>query len=266
MIVWLNGALLKSAEARIDPLDRGFTLGDGLFETVAARGGKVLRIPAHLARLRQGCEILGLPYPAIDLEVALGKTFAANKLTDAVLRLTLTRGSAPRGLWPSGKSEPTLLITAEAMPAAPAPARCVIVTVTCRNQHSPLTRIKSVNYLDNILARKEAVERNADAAILPNTAGFIAESDAANVFIVKNGKAFTPPIADGALPGVMRAAILETGFASEKSLKPEDLSVADGVFLTNSLGIRLVTNINGTPINATANTFISGLKTKLVET
>jgi len=262
MIVWLNGVLLKSAEVRIDPLDRGFTLGDGLFETVAARGGKVLRIPAHLARLRQGCEILGLPYPAIDLEVALGETFAANKLTDAVLRLTLTRGPAPRGLWPSGKSEPTLLITAEAMPAAPAPARCVIATVTCRNEHSPLARVKSLNYLDNILARKEAVARDADEAIVLNTVGVVAEAAAANIFIVKNGKAFTPPVSDGALPGVMRAAILEANFAQEKSLKPEDLSTANGVFLTNSLGVRPVEIIDGRQVNA-IDGFIADLKAKL---
>ncbi len=261
MIAWLNGALLKSAKARIDPLDRGFLLGDGLFETIAARGGKILRLPAHLARLRRGCEILDLPYPAIDLEAALAATLAANKLADSVLRLTLTRGAAPRGLWPKEKSEPTLLITAQAMPDAPMPARCVIATVTRRNEHSPLARIKSLNYLDNILARREASERGADDAILLNTAGFVAETSAANIFIVKNGKAFTPPVAVGALPGVMRAAIIEAGLAEEKSLKLWDLFAADGVFFTNSFGVRAVASIDGRS-SGTVDHFIADLKAK----
>jgi branched-chain amino acid aminotransferase len=103
MIVWLNDALTDAETARIDPADRGFLLGDGLFETIALRSGKILRLESHLARLKLGCELLQfLPYPLIDFKAAIEATSAANQFTDAAIRLTLTRGAAPRGLLPPG--------------------------------------------------------------------------------------------------------------------------------------------------------------------
>lgn len=230
MIVWINGDLIESADARINPADRGFTLGDGLFETLAVRSGEILRFDAHCARLKRGCEVLDLPYPAGDLAKAIGSTLEVNHFSDAVVRLTFTRGAALRGIAPSGPSSPTLLIAVSGWPGSPPPARCIIAGVTRRNERSPLARIKSINYLDNILARQEAITRGANEAILLNTRGFVAEATVSNLFIVKEGRIFTPPISDGALPGTMRAEAIEIFSCQEKTLMPDDVYAADGVF------------------------------------
>ncbi|HUY68085.1 MAG TPA: aminotransferase class IV, partial [Alphaproteobacteria bacterium] len=125
MIVWLDGQLIDAEAVRIDPGDRGLTLGDGLFETIAVRGGNIALLAAHLARLRHGCAVLRLPYPDADCEAALRAVLDANKMTDAVLRLTLTRGAAPRGLLPPAEPRPALLISAAPLPPPAPAARCV---------------------------------------------------------------------------------------------------------------------------------------------
>ena len=235
----LNGQLLDAAAAGIAATDRGFTLGDGLFETIRVRQGRMQRLPAHIARLTRGAQILGIPLPDQELLKALERVRTANELEDGVLRLTLTRGSGPRGVLPPARPEPTLLITAAPMSPPPPPARLIIATITRRNEMSPLSGVKSLNYLDNILARQEAATRQADDAVLLNTQGRIAETSIANIFAVIEGRLLTPPMRDGALPGVMRAAMLGQG-AREQTLQCEDLAGAEEVFLTSSLGIRPV--------------------------
>lgn len=246
--VWLNSALVDSVAARIDPADRGFLLGDGVFETIAVRGGQILRLDAHGARLRQGCEVLSLPVPSVDLGAAIRATLAANALHDAAVRVTLTRGAGPRGVLPPPDTRPTLLITAAPLPPEPPPARCIVATVTRRNEQSPLARIKSLNYLDGILARQEARDRGADDAVLLNTAGTVAEATAANVFVVRAGRVFTPAVADGALPGIARAETLAAIEGIERQLTREDLICADELFLTSSLGVRPVVMLEGQPV------------------
>lgn len=263
MILWLNGGLHEDTEARIDPADRGFTLGDGLFETIAVRGGEILRLDAHCVRLKQGCEVLGLPYPAEDIKMTVNDTLGANNLSDAVVRLTLTRGKGVRGVAPSGNVKLTFMITVTGWPGSPPPARCIIANVTRRNEYSPLARIKSLNYLDNILAQQEAAARGANEAILLNTKGCVAEATVSNIFVVKDDHIFTPPIADGALPGVMRAAILAAYPCVEKLLVPDDIHTADGVFLTNSLGIRTLASIDGKAVGNAARAFMEDIRIKL---
>lgn len=250
MLIHLNGALVSAAEARVDPADRGLTLGDGLFETIRARDGRPLRLAAHCARLRAGAEVLDLPVPISDeaLDRALEETLKANAVTDGVLRLTLTRGPGPRGLLPPPQPRPTLLITAAAEASSPSPIRAVIATTTRRNEHSPLSRCKCINYLDNILARLEAAKRGADDALLLNTAGRLAGTTMANLFLVIDGVVVTPPVADGALPGVIRAEVVKAAGAGERSLKPEDLARASEAFVTNCLGIRALVSVDGAPI------------------
>lgn len=244
MMVWLDGGLIAAEAARIAPSDRGFTLGDGLFETLAVHGGEMARLPAHLARLAAGARVLGLPVPPFDLPQVATALLQANGLSDAVLRLTLTRGTGPRGVLPPAQPSPTLLVTAAPMAAPAGPARLVVATVTRRNEHSPLSRIKSLNYLDNILARQEAQARGADDALLLNTQGRVAESTIANVFLVLEGALVTPPLSEGALPGVMRAEILARG-AAERPIAVDDLAAASEVFLTSSLGVRSVRKVAG---------------------
>ena len=250
MLIHLNGALVSAADARVDPADRGLTLGDGLFETIRARDGRPLRLAAHCARLRAGADVLDLPVPVSDeaLGRALEETLKANAVTDGVLRLALTRGPGPRGLLPPPQPRPTLLITAATEASSPSPIRAVIATKTRRNEHSPLSRCKCINYLDNILARLEAAKRGADDALLLNTAGRLAGTTMANLFLVIDGVVVTPPVADGALPGVIRAEVLAAAGAEERSLKPEDLASASEAFITNCLGIRAVVSVDGAPI------------------
>lgn len=251
MMLWLGDRLVEEAQAHISPFDRGFTLGDGLFETLRLRGGAVLRPEAHLARLAAGATVLGLPVPGLDLGAALAATAQANGLSEGVLRLTLTRGSGPRGVLPPAAPVPTLVITAA--PAGPAlpPARLVIARTTRRNELSPLAQVKSLNYLDGILARQEAARRGADDAVLLNTKERVAETTIANLFAVIDGALVTPPLADGVLPGVMRAAVMAEG-AEERPLGAFDLERADEMFLTSALGIRSVGAIEGRAFSSVA--------------
>jgi len=252
MKVWLDGNIIDAAEARIDPADRGFTLADGLFETMRARNGKALRLSAHLARLHAGSGALGIPIPCSDkdLTAALAATLAANHLAEGMLRLTLTRGVGPRGLLPPDLVKPTLLITATAIAAEPPPARVIVATVTRRNEFSPTSRFKTLNYLDNVLARREAAAKQADDALLLNSQGRLVESTVANLFLVIDGDVLTPPVAEGALPGVMRAEVIDRLGAATAQLNPADLASATEAFLTNSSGIRALIAVDGKPVGA----------------
>lgn len=251
MKLFLGTALLEEPDAIVSPFDRGFTLGDGLFETLRIKGGKVLRVEAHLARLAAGADVLGMPLPAIDLTAALAQTAAANGLSEGVLRLTLTRGTGPRGVLPPAEPKPTLVITAAPLsPPLPA-ARLVIAQGTRRNDRSPLAQVKSLNYLDGILARQEAARRGADDAILLNTRDGVAETSIANLFAVIDGVLITPPLSEGVLPGVMRAEVVAAG-AQERPLTADDLSSAEEILLTSALGIRSVATLEGRPLPSTA--------------
>ncbi|HYE50045.1 MAG TPA: aminotransferase class IV [Azospirillaceae bacterium] len=244
-VLWLDGALVPAADARIDPADRGLLLGDGLFETMRVEAGAPLRLEAHLRRLREGARLLGLPVPRTDeaLADAVAAVVRANGLADAAVRLTLTAGAGPRGLLRPDPCRPTLMLAAAPLPPPPGPARLVIAAVTRRNEHSPLSRVKSLNYLDGVLAREEAKARGADDAVLLNTAGRVAEATAANLFAVVDGTLVTPPLSDGVLPGTMRAEIIRTRGAVERSLDVADLRRATEVFLTSALSIRQVLDV-----------------------
>jgi branched-chain amino acid aminotransferase len=251
MTVFLNGSLVAASEARIDPADRGLTLGDGLFETIAVRGGQAVRMDAHLARLRDGAEAIGLavPYAERELKSAFKDVIEANAIDEGVLRLTLTRGLGPRGLRPPVPAQPTCLITGVSQELAPGrPVTAVIATTTRRNEHSPLSGIKSIGYLDGILAAREAAKQDADDALLLNGAGNLAEATAANLFLVIGGGLVTPPVHDGAMPGVMRADVIKGLNAAERTLGPGDLSSASEAFLTNSLSIRSLVGVDGETI------------------
>jgi branched-chain amino acid aminotransferase len=235
VILWLNGALIPAAEARIAPDDRGLLLGDGLFETIRVQAGAPRHLAAHLARLRRGAQVIGLPLPALDWPTldwpaVLADTLAANGLTEGSLRLTVTR---------------TVLVTAAPAAPAPPPARLILARTTRRNEFSPLATIKSLNYLDGILARREATERGADDAILLNTRGRAAETTVSTLFVVLGTRILTPSVAEGALPGVARGLLLAHGVAEEAEIPPETLDRADGLILANSLGIRIGASLDG---------------------
>ncbi len=248
--VWLNGALCPASHARISPDDRGFTLGDGIFETLRAAGGAPRHAALHLARLRAGAAALGLGPPPDDarLHAAIAALLSANTLRDATLRITLTRGAGPRGLLPPPTPGATLLITATPFAAAAPQVSAIICQSTRRNEFSPLSRIKSLNYLDSVIARREADARGAEDAILLNTRGDAAEASAANLFVLRGASWATPPVADGALPGISRARLLARNLAHEARIAPDELFSAACVCLGNSLSLRMLTRLEGREI------------------
>jgi branched-chain amino acid aminotransferase len=134
------------------------------------------------------------------------------------------------------------------MPDAAGPVKAIIAMTTRRNEHAVTSRIKSLSYLDNVIARREAAEYDADDALLMNTQGRLAESTIANIFLMINGALVTPPVSDGALPGVMRADLIARFRAEEHPLEVDDLSRAEEAFLTNALGIRPLIEVAGQPI------------------
>lgn len=244
MIVWLNGVYQDEADAGIAPTDRGFLLGDGIFETVLAQHGRLILFDAHMARLEGAAHALGIPLPPMGpgLASACAGLLQRNGLANAPrasLRITLTRGSGPRGLLPPEDMYPTLLITA-ALAGAPPVSQTAIIATGRRNEWSSVANFKSLAYLDNIRARQEAQARGADDAILFNTHGALACASAANVFVWEEERLLTPPVSDGILPGIVRAAVIELARsmhidAVEQTISLDRLLVAEGAFFTNSL-------------------------------
>jgi branched-chain amino acid aminotransferase len=255
MILWLDGRLVPAAEARIDPADRGFLLADGLFETIRAEDGRALRVRRHLARLRHGAELLGIPLPLDDLRLVevLTTVLEANGLAAgaAALRVTLSRGPGPRGLLPPEATRPTLLVAATPLPPPRPPARARLAHSVRRNEGSPTSRLKTLAYVDNLLALREAVAGGGDEALLRNGQGRLACGSMANLFLFVDGRLVTPPPAEGALPGVTRGRLLELARdlgieVVERPLPLALLGRAAEVFLSNSLVlVRPVAEIDG---------------------
>jgi branched-chain amino acid aminotransferase/4-amino-4-deoxychorismate lyase len=232
--------------------DRGFTLGDGLFETVLAEAGAMPRLAAHVARLSAGCAVIGLPAPEpAAVEAAAYAALADAGLTSAraAVRLTLTAGSGGRGLDRPATPTPRLIAAAALAPKPDQPARLAVAGVR-RNDRSPASRLKTMAYLDNVLAREEARRAGADEAVMLNTTGAVACAGAANLFWVEGDTLVTPALDCGVLAGIMRAAVIacapQFGITVRETTAGLDvLLAADAVFLTNSLiGLRPVAAID----------------------
>lgn len=237
---WLNGQMWPVGAAWIDPADRGFTLGDGLFETIRVDHGQLVWLDRHLARLAAGCAILGIPHRFDDgiLAGACAAVIGEAGIDRGALRLTVSRGPGPRGLPPPAKPEPTVLVTGHAGASPQGPVTLVVARGTCRNQYSPLSRIKSLNTLDAILARREAMGQGGGDAVMLNTEGRVAETTIANIFARIDGAWATPPVEEGVLPGIMRAEVLARLGAVETPIPVATLIQADALVLTNALSIR----------------------------
>ncbi len=227
--------------------DRGFTLGDGLFETLLVVEGKPLNWEAHIDRLHRGCEALGLPKPApIDcLSAAEYAVEAAGPLRRAAVRINLTAGPGGRGL--DRPEQPGRGLTASASPIfGPGWPVRLLTSPIRRNEGSPTSRLKSLAYLDNVLARRDAGLRGADEALMLNNRGELACAAAANLFWIEGRELFTPALDCGVLDGTVRAALLARTGAHEVKAGPETLLAADALFLTNSLiGVAPVQSLDG---------------------
>ncbi len=241
--VSLNGALKPAAEAAVSLFDRGFLYADGLFETIAVRAGRPIRWAAHLARLRQGAGELriSMPFDQAGLERAARGLIEANEAGDAVLRVNLTRGVGARGYLPQGAATPFLAMTLHLLAGVETRgAKRLVLSRQRVYSGDPLNRLKTTGKLRQVLARGEAAERGADEALLLNERGELAEASGANVFWVRGGALFTPPVEAGILPGTTRGAVLNLagrlGLRVEQILAPpEALAEAEGVYLTSSV-------------------------------
>lgn len=244
-MIYLNGQFLSPDQAKIATNDRGFLLSDGLFETIRVYQGKPFALKEHWARLTKAAEVLELP---IELsyektEKIITELLDLNTLkgAEANLRLTITRGTGPRGLNYPDDTKPTVMIAAFPYVAHTIHPANVTISTIRRNEYSPLANIKSLSYLDNVLARREAVKQHFDEAILLNTQGNIVEASAANIFLVtKNDILVTPRLEDGALPGITRQMVLKLAAKNhirteERSIQPKELLTAKEIFLTNSI-------------------------------
>jgi branched-chain amino acid aminotransferase len=256
MIVYLDGQWMPADQARVSIFDRSFLYGDGLFETMRVYGGRFLLWREHWDRFTHGTEVLGIACPEAEtrvLEIAR-ESLDRNQLPDAVVRLHLSRGVGKRGYSPRGADRPTFIITTHPAPALEeaAPAAWHLRTASIRlPAHDPLAAFKSANKLIQVLARAEADSFGADDALLLNQHGHLAEASSANLFWFSDDHLCTPPLSDGALPGVTREFLLRqlrrAGWAcSEVSRGPEALVAAHGVFLTVSgLGVVEVGALDG---------------------
>lgn len=244
MIYW-NGKIVSPEIAAIAPTDRGFLLGDGLFETMRAYEGRIFALREHWERLKNSADYLKIPLAisCVELEKIANELLDQNNLLgqNASLRLTLTRGSGPRGLLPPKEVQPTLILAAFPLPInLPSSINAWVVDIR-RNEFSPLANIKSLNYLDNVLAKMAATQAGADEAILLNSKGDVAEACAANIFLVtEQNQLATPRLEDGALPGITRKMVIHLAKqlhipVEEKSVTLNDLRSAHEIFLTNSL-------------------------------
>ena len=260
VLIYINGALVPRRKAGISPFDRGILYGYGLFETMRSYGGRVFSLDRHLARLMHSADKIGLA-TSLDpaaLRQAIHKTLEANKLMDARIRLTVTAGEGERGLAPPTSGMLTIIVVAEELVLPPPQAyedgiSAAVVSVR-RNSQSPLSGIKSIGYLDNLLAHSEAVAAGAEEAILLNEQGFVAECSTSNIFLVVEGRLFTPSAESGILPGITREVVLElaqglgiTAVAGEIPLA--HLLRADEAFLTNSVvEVMPIAKVDGKPI------------------
>jgi branched-chain amino acid aminotransferase len=266
-IVYLNGRLVPRFDAKLSPFDHGFLYGYGLFETMRAYNGHIFRLDSHVTRLRCSAESIGLTHSVLtteegkrSLKAACAATLEANELRDARVRLTVSAGEGDMTLDTGTCPKPTILITARNLdPLSPEKYETgfrAVVSFLRRNSQSPLSRLKSVSYMENVLARMTARATGYDEAIFLNEQGYLAEGSTTNVFLVSNGELITPCFESGVLPGITREAVLEIARTSnlkttERWVELNELVEAQEAFLTNSiLELMPLVSIEARPIGS----------------
>jgi branched-chain amino acid aminotransferase len=261
--VYINGKLYDKSEAKVSVYDHGLLYGDGVFEGLRVYGGKVFRLREHIDRLYESARHIALEIPLspAGMSEAVNSTVKANDKTDGYVRLLVTRGAGNLGLDPRKCVDPQVVIIVDSISLYPPElyeqGMEVVTAATIRNHPNAVNpRIKSLNYLNNILAKLEAIRAGCHEAIMLNHNGEVAECTGDNLFVVKRGALRTPPNHAGILEGVTRGAVIELARAAklpveEATLTRHDVYAADEVFLTGTAAeVIPVTKCDGRPIGA----------------
>ena len=244
--IWMNDKLVDRSEAKVSVFDHGLLYGDGVFEGIRVYDGRIFELEAHIDRLYKSANAIRLKIPQEPkvLTENVKKTVTANNIVDGYIRLIVTRGVGTLGLNPLLCKQGQIIIIADTIQLYPPElyenGLKVISANTVRNHPLSISpQIKSLNYLNNILAKLEALDRDMLEAIMYNHMGYVAEATGDNVFIVQNGKILTPPISSGSLEGITRDVVINLAQKSgyeviEQDLTRYDLYAADELFLTGT--------------------------------
>lgn len=262
-IIIINGSEKLSHEPTINAYDRGLTLGHGLFETIMINKGIVSALEYHWERLVASAKIIDIkiPFSFNQMQEMIKTLLEKNNFQAKIccLRITITDGISERGLLPMHKSPATYIFSLSELSTSPVSSIKAIISSIKKNENSISHMVKSISYIDNIIAKKEAMSRGADEAFMLNSRGYIAEGTISNIFILKGNTIYTPPIHDGVLPGITRHIILndlklENYTIMEKSIDLDFLMLADEVFISNSLmGVVSVCSIDNIQFNCKSN-------------
>jgi len=256
--IWLDGQLVDQANAKISVYDHGLLYGDGVFEGIRVYHGKLFEIETHIRRLYDSAKSIRLVIPITpeQMKAAIEQTFRANNFTDCYVRAVVTRGVGDLGINPRNSKSPSVFIIADTIavyPRAMYEKGMAVITASYIRNHpnAQSPRIKSLNYLNNILAKIEANDAGVPEAVMLNHEGNVAECTADNIFIVRDGKVLTPKVTDGILEGVTRGVIIKLCAKSsidcvERTLQRHDLYVADEIFVTGTgAEVMPVTKVDG---------------------
>jgi len=241
--IWINGKIVDGQNA-ISSNDRGFTLGDGVFETMYFDNGNIELFEMHMIRLKSTLSFLyiNIFYSYSDLINAIKQLFEENKLSCGAVRLTVSRGCGKRGIAFDNKLKATVVISVSVVDRFQAPVK-ICTTNYIRNEKSPLSSFKILNYTDFIMALNDAKMKGFGDALMLNIVGNVACTTTANIFLIKGNNLITPSLKSGCLPGIMRSVVLNIAKknnlnVAETDVKIDHMNTADSVFLTNSI-IRL---------------------------
>ena len=249
--IWYNGHWLSGRQAALNARDR-IRLGDGVFDTMLSVGGQAIYAEHHFKRLKDACVTMGIAFTMgqHSFNGVVADLIRRNKATDAryAVNTLVTRGAGARGLMPADDVTPSviLMITKAPAPEDFPPVHAIIAQTVRRNEGSPLSRIKSCNYGDNILALNEAKQRGANEAILLNNAGYVTCASAGNLLVAMGTRLYTPPLSDGVMNGIQRSHLVTQSKVEERSLLPDDLKNAEALYLVNSIrGITPIVKLEG---------------------
>jgi branched-chain amino acid aminotransferase len=282
--IWIDGQLVPEQDARISVFDHGLLYGDGCFEGIRVYNHRILKLRSHLERMYRSAELIRLepPYTIDEIEAATRETVKANNLKDAYIRMLFTRGYGDLGLDPRKCPRPSVIIIADKIQLYPPELYDTgIAVITAERPRLPIKcldpRVKSLNYLNNILAKCEAIDAGVLEAIMLNIDGNVAECTGDNIFVIKDGNITTPPLTAGLLGGITRQWVINEigpscGYTVvERDMKIEEVKAADEVFLTGTgaevIGVNKIDDVvlSGGKVGPISSTLIAEFKKRVAE-